>query len=380
MAQWKAGWAQRIAIAIDDTNVDATLTWFAVPLIINSSCGIGADDMATIVFGELGASYLKLAVTKDDGVTELKVEKEEWTYNAGTVADSTGVLWVSITGWEIPTSGATIYLYYDAGHADNTTNVGVIGSTVGEDVWDANAMATYHMVDATTATVLDSTDNSHDIAKKAANQPVELAGEIAEAQRLDGTDDYMTLPSSNDFTPASGTFETWIRREEDWDIDEQAWTIAWCKPDGSYNGNGWYLTVDTRPDPNWYALVAVWDGAGTANTVVEIDPNTFFPLDTWVHIALKWTASGAAKIFKNGVSQTVVDGFTSVTPSGDNSWLGFSSPTYANGHIQADYDETRFSDTPRADAWIKANFYAQSDNFLTWGDVEIGFIPQVTMF
>jgi len=59
-----------------------------------------------------------------------------------------------------------------------------------------------HMNDATTSTIKDSTTNSQDGAKYAANQPIEVDGEIGKAQDFDGTNDYVDLG----IVPASDTF------------------------------------------------------------------------------------------------------------------------------------------------------------------------------
>lgn len=130
---WLSGWSpfNRIRIVIDHTKVDSSLSWFPCMIRISSSCGSSSQDM-TRVFDELGANKLKIAVTSDDGVTQLYVEIEKWD-NVGEEA----ILWVSKSGWTISnTADTVIYLYYDSAHADNNSFVGVTGAAPAQAVWD----------------------------------------------------------------------------------------------------------------------------------------------------------------------------------------------------------------------------------------------------
>ena len=368
MAQWKAGWAQRSAIAIDDTNVDATLTWFPVPLLINSTSGIGNTDIATIVFTELTTNSTKLAVTQADGVTELKVEIEEWTYNAGTVADSTGVLWVSLDGWAIPTSGTTIYLYYDATHADNA-NVGVIGSAPGEAVWDSNFKMVQHMGEATHATLVDSIGN-HDSATNTMDS--NAAGKIGQAMNGDGTE-WATFADHADWNLGTA-----------WNIN--MWVNFDTITDGSrYNLIAQYYATDDdywvirREASNKLQIFCLGDADVTkANyyTTADWKPST----GTWYYLSFVRDTS-SAYIYINGVSQGVTEGTAWATLADLPAalWIGAWADATSYG-IVGTLDECRLSNIARSAAWLKANYYAQSDNFLTWGSEEIGFIPQVTMF
>ena len=132
MAWLSGGWGKRIEITQSGTNVASDLEWFPVPLFINSAAGTGDDDVATPIFAELGTASTKLAVTLADGTTELYVEIEQWTYNAGTVADSEAVLWVSKTGEDtLLAAGGTFYIYYDSSHADSDGG-GTAGNKVGD--------------------------------------------------------------------------------------------------------------------------------------------------------------------------------------------------------------------------------------------------------
>jgi hypothetical protein len=137
---WLSGWAKRVKLTIDAGDIDADLTWFPVLLKLGTSVGINSEDVS-FIFDELqsDANRKKIAVTTDDGETQLYVEIERWD-DANEVA----WLWVSKTGWVIDdTANTDFYLYYDADHADNTDYVA--DSSSRPEVWDSYFRAVFHM-------------------------------------------------------------------------------------------------------------------------------------------------------------------------------------------------------------------------------------------
>lgn len=138
---WLGTWAHRRSITIDSTKVDAALADYPVLLRLSSSSGTGSTDL-TEIFDELGDNKLKLAVTLADGTTECYVEVAEWD-SVGELA----ALWV-----KVPTVAAdadtVLYVYYGAAHPDNTSRVGVAGTTVAQHVWDDDYVMVVHGGDA----------------------------------------------------------------------------------------------------------------------------------------------------------------------------------------------------------------------------------------
>ena len=130
---WLTGWAKRIKSTIDSTDIDSDLTHFPVLVHLSSSAGYNNVDV-TAIFSELGSNSKKIAVTKDDGTTQMYVEVEEWNYT-GTPSTSEAWLWVSKSDWTISSTANTdFYIYYDNNKADNTTYVGDPNSTPAENV------------------------------------------------------------------------------------------------------------------------------------------------------------------------------------------------------------------------------------------------------
>ncbi|GAH99296.1 unnamed protein product, partial [marine sediment metagenome] len=81
---WLSGWDKRIELAIDDyaSDIGASVTWFPVTIFLKDTNGD-----STKIFEEIGNNYRKMAITQNDGTTELKGEIEGWNYDAGTPAN-----------------------------------------------------------------------------------------------------------------------------------------------------------------------------------------------------------------------------------------------------------------------------------------------------
>ena len=62
---WLGSWAYRRRIIVDAGCIGSDLTHFPITLYLNGSAGKTAVDL-TDIFDEVGSSYLKIAVTKDD--------------------------------------------------------------------------------------------------------------------------------------------------------------------------------------------------------------------------------------------------------------------------------------------------------------------------
>ncbi len=183
------GWDQRVEITIDSSNVDAALANFPVLIYISAASGQNPDDIS-FIFDELvaDANRFKIAVTEDDGETELYVEIEKWD-DAGEEA----WLWVGVPNIA---NGAdtTLYLYFDIDHADNVAFVGDSNSAVAENVWDSNFVLVDHMQDdPDNAHTRDSTQYDNDGTKLGANEPIEVAGQVGDAQDYDMVNDRVVV-------------------------------------------------------------------------------------------------------------------------------------------------------------------------------------------
>jgi len=342
-----AGWKKRIRLDIDYTNkIGGSVTQFPVTIFLKPTNG---DTWK--VFNEVGNNYRKIAITKADGVTELKVEMELWD-----VANKVGVLHTSLANWVI--GGDTcIYLYYDGSHYDNP-NVGNIASTAGQAVWDSNFKMVQHMNDYDTSHIKDSTSNNNDGTKKAINEPVEADGQIAKAQDFDGSDDYINLgrPASLNLT--------------------SAWTLeAWVKPTSSPNGSGIITEAFSGDNIVQYELgfgmnanrpLRLMTGFFHSGAWSLAEDSVDISTNQWIHIIGTWDGT-TLRVYKNGaLVGSNVPGRSSQAGS-ESFWIGRRHDTYTSASFFPGLiDEVRISNTGRSAAWIKASYNSGNNTLLKY--------------
>ena len=345
---WLSGYDQRIKLTIDNTKIDSALSDFPVTVFFTPT-------QAEEIFTEFDADsdYMKCAFTSSNGTTQLYAEKELFDHSA-----SKAIYHVKVTS---VASGADtdIYYYYDNDHADNTDYVGAINTTAGATVWDGNFKAVYHMVDATTSTVLDSTSNNNDGTKKGANEPIEATGRVGLGQDFDGSNDYIDL--ANDLI-----------------LGENATIEAIIKPDaietthiishhGMTGNRGWYFIIfDDTTDEE---LAFINSDNGT-NLLATFSTNANMAIETYYHVVMV-KVDTAVTFYKAG--NPLTDDGTAIYSTTHDS----SSPTELgaynsgeSGHYNGIEDEVRYSETNRSAAWIKATYNSLWDTLLTYGSEE----------
>ncbi len=190
------GWDKYIEITLDGDKIDAVLTNFAFPLLLSTSSGITDTDVSC-VFDEIGASYLKMAVTVHSvsDSTECYVEVEKWD-NSGESA------LIHIKAASLPATGdPVVRIYYDSAHADNTTYIGLTTSAVAQNVWNSETEGCWTMAqdpngDASNS-LKDSTSNAYNGTPGGSMTTADLIdAPLGKAIDFDGTDDKMSLGTS----------------------------------------------------------------------------------------------------------------------------------------------------------------------------------------
>jgi hypothetical protein len=165
-----------------------------------------------------------------------------------------------------------------------------------------------------------------------------VEGKVGKAIHLNGSNNYIDLGTSSALQPENLTFTAWVKPDAAITGEH---IIAWFKPSGEYNGNGWYLSLlsDTVP-------LTLSTGTAPQEAYVEGSRSSFFPVGEWTHIAVTYdNATGAAAIYRNGVAQQVK--YNTTTKSGiiangsDHKYLGFNSPGYGFGHAGINLDELK---------------------------------------
>jgi len=349
-ARWLDDWENRVKITIDHTKIDGNLTHFPLLVHLSSACGMNNQDL-TQIFTEIGGSYKKIAVTRDDGETQLFVEVEKWD---NTAQDAS--LWVSKDGWSISNSeDSVLYLYYDSTQADNTGYVGEPGSIPAQNVWDSNFVLVDHMQDdPDTSHTRDSTSYSNDGTKKGSNEPVETIGKNGDAQDFDGSDDDINYGNDAELSiTAALTLE------------------GICNPDAA-SEDGYISSKNATGCKNGgYSLY--WLGTEDKLQLIGATASprsdaVFTEYGEYVHAAITLSTS-AVTFYKNGIAAgTATDTIPAVATDvvAGNRVNGDFAATYFAGLI----DEVRISSTDRSAAWLKATYYTYWDDLLVFSTPE----------
>ena len=359
---WLGTYKYRRKVTVSKGNIDSDLTHFPLLLTLGTSVGTGSTDVSDI-FDELAsdANRTKIAFTKTDGTTQLYAEIEKWDD-----ANETAVIWISKSDLVLA-SGATtdVYMYYDSAQSANTTYIGDTNAEVAENVWDSNHKVVQHMADgASTSAVYDSTSNDNDGTKKGAGAPaVTTSGKIGNAQDFDGTDDVISIADDASINFGSGDFTL----------------EAWISLDGSLvpemivtKGSGW--GAGKR-----YFIMKTPDNLSE----VEIDDNTTLKdnIDTTDSVASGWhyvvgvRDGNNLRIYTDGLAKGTP---TDITGYGDIDEVRdmYFGAIWRLDNAGLDFffaglmDEVRVSGSARSAAWIKANYYAQTDALVAWGAEE----------
>ena len=372
---WLPGWGKRIEIGIDHTKVDAALSDFPVLIHLSAASGYASADV-TAVFDELtsDANRKKIAVTTSDGSTECYVEIERWDD-----ANEAAWLWVKVPS--VSHSAATIlYLYYDSAHADNTANVGDIGSTSGKAVWDGDFTAVYHG----SAQGVDSTASGYDLTGYGSPG----SGDPLTGFDLDGEDAFYYIESpASGLKPAQITTEavvyfhdistTGVKRP--YAISEQP-KAAWA------DGRGYVLILQpTSGKP----MCMIGDASGSwkyalGGTALSINTQGYIE-GRFNGLQIKTSLNGgtvATETFAGSISYA--DRATG-GPNPQTFYIGAghdaddSSPTTLSDMYFSDglLGEIRISKAVRSDAWIKATYNSNFDLLLDFGAEERTIFPAV---
>jgi hypothetical protein len=353
-AAWLSGWDNRVQITVSTTNIDSDLTHFPLMLELGTAVGTGNEDVS-FIFDELtaDANRYKIAVTEDDGETELYVEIEKWDD-----ANETAILWVSSSS--LVFSGSTdtnLYLYYDVDHADNTTYVGDTNSAAAESVWNANYMAVYHLANTSW---YDSTTNDNDGAGNG-NVTTTTSGRVGTGASFpDGSSDWIQVTDHDTLSPG------------------QKLTIS-----------GWYYDTQNDAQPRGMVSKRTSSSAGQEYSVFKYTSyytnfdtpgsgdrdadNSAQSTATWFQSTQVFdgslTSTDRKKFYTNqNLIRTQASTATSLTNQSSNLVIGIlQGQTYCwRGTI----DEVRLSNTARNVDWIKADYYSITDGLVDWGAEE----------
>ena len=320
---------------IDSSLIDATLSNYPVGIKIESSTGL-LDGLR-----EDDWQYLHATVSS----VECYMEVAYWNITTGEA-----VLWVKVgsisdtTDTDIRISIGTL----------NTSYVGLSGSAVAQNVWDANYVGVYHMAQdpsGGTDSILDSSASANHLTPSGSMDSNDLVDQgFGYALDFDGSDDY--LESKNNIG-ISGSAARTIEIQLLGDIANRA--ITGWGVDGSTTRYGMQI-----------------ESTSTNGYRIDINSgNRIWPTDLTLSekvIGITMPTSGSCNdltAYASGSAETpssTSDNTINTTDS--HVWIGKDPSSLSN--FSGWISEVRYSDIERTAAWEKATYHVLNNSLLTY--------------
>ena len=359
-------WAKRIKLEVDHTKVDKYLKHFPVLINLGNNSGYNNKDTNNI-FDELTYNQrLKIAITKEDGTTQLPVEIEYWstTYSGTPQAQ----LWTKVPLVEV-TKPTTLCLYYDKTKSDNTDYIGDTSSIQAQKVWDDDFIAVYHMVqDPSTggACILDSTANTkHGTPQGSMTSSDLVDGLVGKAIDFDGSDDGIDCGFNTNYQTitleamvkykgsSSGRLEHVLTKNAYYATSHDDFPIRIAVPSTSSKISG---TLDSGDDYN--ADITFKSNKSVTNT--------------FTYAALTNNDTKSTFIVSNENEQ--IDTSVTLSQSSRNWFIGKASyPSSGGANINqftGIIQEIRISDVSRSAEWLKTTDNSLRDNLIYYYNEE----------
>jgi len=309
-------WSNRLTITIDHTKVSATLTDFPVLVKLTSSridWSKVQDDLDDIRFVD----------STDTTVYEAEIDN--------TVVNTSADFWVRIPSVS-HTTDTVFYMYF--GNTDASSDWG------NEAVWASDAEMVQHMNDATTSTILDSTDHNVDGTKTLANNPPVATGLVGSGQDFDG---------SNDLIAISGISTQ---------IDSDFTVSVWIKTNNKITGNNRIISLYSATHNlqiSTYDYGLSWRFHGTSQRTGDVRTDS-----AWEYVALSVSVA-TPTLYLNGVSQATPNAGPTTDTSASHIGWGYTS-YYFDGLI----DEVRVYSSIKSAAWLVADYNNMKDTLLSY--------------
>ncbi|MFA7715325.1 MAG: LamG domain-containing protein, partial [Candidatus Paceibacterota bacterium] len=246
-----------------------------------------------------------------------------------------------------------IYIYY-------TTTVTADGAEP-ESVWDENYVMVQHMKDNTTSATLDSTGNDNDGTKKAANEPVEITGQIVKGQSFDGNDDKINVGNKNSLNTINNfTIEAFIKS------DDSNYGHIFAKGNDGSNGDYYLMRIDVG-----HQILCGWNSGTVEGQRIGISTN--LNNNTWAYVA------GVRDVTHTYVyvNDTREDGAENIGDAGqiNPGYDAYIGPLKWNGadahYYKGLIDELRVSNIVRSASWLKASYNSGNNTLLACEDEEV---------
>jgi len=306
--------------------------------------------------GPYGSSWdnrkkITITTTVSGIETELYTEIELWDS-----ANEQAWLWT-----KVPTIASGIdtdlYLYYDTTMSGNDSYIGDTGEIAAQNVWDNDFVGVWHMAQDPTGDIADaikdSTSNENDGTPGGTMLTEDLVdGKVGKALDFDGGDDRLNL--GNNLSAASDFTISAIVKTSNVSLDYQN---IMAKASGATMNYGFYLKTD---EVHFQFYTGGWKThtSTTANLIAGI-----FYFVTLVFDVVNNTV----KMYVNDTEKYFMAETTNPTPNAYSAYIGNDSGAeWFTGII----DEVRFSTVVQTAASVKATYYSNWDNLITFSDAD----------
>jgi hypothetical protein len=333
----------------------------------DASLGVTSENLVNFpVLVQLSSSNIDYTKTQDLGEdirfvdtdgSDLAYEIEKW--------DETGtsLVWVKVPQIDINSNTDYIYIYYGNTSATDHQQV--------TSVWDSNYIVVYHLNDATTSTITNSTVTTAPCTKKAANEPIGATGQIGTGQDFDGTDDIINCTDVNTLDGLTNIT-----------------TEAWVKWEGTANSTTSERTAVRKQGTNGsWALGVGWDTAahnkarfyvGNGTTFYSSnDSTTNVATGGYFYIAGTYDAN-IVRIFVNGAQQNS-NTIGAKTLSSTTSQVTIGAYGTTSERWNGVLDEVRVSNIARSAAWLAASYKSETNAFNTFIAEEERYVSSGTL-
>jgi hypothetical protein len=335
-----SGWTSRIEFTVDSSKIDSALSDF--PLMLNVTDAEFWQDMGS-------GDSLKIAITEDDALTECYAEVEKWDDSANRA-----IIWFKAP--DIASgSDQKFYLYYDSGHADNTTYIGALASAVGQNVWDANFEYVAHLAHGGDQTQEDSA-GSHDFTPQNLTSSDDVPAKIGGGIQFPDSNDYLNNDTGYENVPdTEHTIEGWAWADS---IRTTGFNHIVIGYDGTA---GLYTSVALRTNNKKMGCTQVISESG----YVAADTNDF-PTEEWVYVCGHWKSGEKPTVYINTTKYEYASTVSGAFSRSSERWDIGAWHTVASREWDGKIDEVRYSSIRRSDAWIKASYHSGNDSLIQW--------------
>lgn len=234
-------------------------------------------------------------------------------------------------------------------------------------VWDSNYTAVYHMnqdPSGGSGAIKDSTYNINhgtSAGTMAANDLVK--GVVDGSIDFDGVDDYINYGSDSSLDDIDVQTVEFTFKADTWG----SWNGGRIIQKANVNANGW--NVYTAGSNNSLGYMRGWStNDGLWNT-----PDNSISLSTWYTGAIVYDRTSISNdpiMYINGVSVSGTETWTPVgtieTDAAQDMWAGARKNVTSDREFDGIIDEIRVSDVDRSPAWVRAIYYSNENNLLSF--------------